>query len=119
MSIFTSNQRRKVFKNKFDLSHDRKQTMRFGQITPILCQEVLPGSHHRIKSEHLVRLAPTIAPVMHRINIDKYFFYVPNRQLWDQWKTFVTGGDDGTATPAHPTYTFAEADKAKLAPGGS
>jgi hypothetical protein len=62
-------------------------------------------------------MAPTIAPIMHRIDIDMYYFWVPNRQLWDQWKDFVTGGDDGTATPAHPTYAYAEVDKAKLAPG--
>ena len=44
----------------------------------------------------MIRFAPMVAPVMHRINAYIHFFYVPNRILWDGWEKFITGDSAST-----------------------
>ena len=80
--------------------------MDFGMLVPFFCQEVLPGDTFKVSTEALVRFAPLIAPIMHRVNVYTHFFFVPNRLVWDDWKEFITGGDDGTSAPVFPTHTF-------------
>lgn len=106
MSIFNKQQFRRVKKNKFDLSHEKKLTMNMGDLVPILCEEVLPGDSFRVNSECLIRFAPLLAPVMHRVNVFTHYFFVPNRLVWDEWKDFITGGKDGLAAPLHPRASW-------------
>lgn len=79
----------------FDLSHERKFTMEFGKLTPILCEPVLPSDTWRVKYEALMRLQPLLAPVMHRIEAYVHYFFVPNRIIWDDFEQFITGGVEG------------------------
>lgn len=106
MSIFNSIRVRKPKRTAFDLSHEVKLSMDFGQLVPFFCQEVLPGDTFKVNVEQLVRFAPLIAPIMHRVNVYTHFFFVPNRLVWDDWKDFITGGDDGTSAPVFPQVTF-------------
>lgn len=96
MSIFTKVQTSKPKRNVFDLSHEIKLTAELGSLVPIFCQEVLPGDSFRVNTSSLVRMAPMIAPIMQRLNVYTHFFFVPNRILWDDWETFITGGPDGS-----------------------
>lgn len=91
MKIFSSVAKAKVPRTGFNLSHERKFSMDFGRLTPILCEEVVPGDHFKINSEMMVRLAPMVNPVMHRVNAYVHYFFVPNRIIWDQWEEFITG----------------------------
>lgn len=102
MSIFSSTSSRKPKKNKFDLSHDKKLSLQMGKLIPILMQEILPGDIFNVRSEIMLRLAPMIAPVMHRVDVYTHYFFVPNRILWNEWEDFITGGPDGTSAPVHP-----------------
>ena len=79
MSIFDSLPLRRPQRSSFDLSHEVKTSTNFGQLTPILCREVLPGDTWSVNSEVMLRFAPLIAPVMHRINVMVHFFFVPSR----------------------------------------
>lgn len=88
--------------NRFNLSHDVKQTMKFGVITPIMCVPTLPGDVFKLNTEILCRFAPMKAPIMHKINVYTHFFYIPSRLLWSHWKDFITGGEDGTSSPSYP-----------------
>ena len=65
--------------------------------------DINPGESFKINSEVLLRVAPMLAPVMHRINVYTHFFFVPNRLVWNEWEDFITGGEDGNAEPAFPT----------------
>lgn len=89
-------------KNKFNLSHDVKLTAKFGKLTPILCQDVLPGDTFKLNTELFARFAPLKAPVMHRVNIYTHFFFVPKRLVWDNWNDFITGGESGEESPIYP-----------------
>lgn len=92
--------------NWFNLSHERKFSMKMGQLVPILCEEVIPGDTWNVNTEVLMRLAPMVAPVMHRVNVYTHFFFVPNRLIWSEWEDFITGGEDGTEEPVRPYKTF-------------
>lgn len=93
--LFDSISIRRPKKNVFDLSHERKFSMSMGDLVPIFCEDVVPGDTFKMNSEILMRLAPMVAPVMHRVNVYTHFFFVPNRLIWDEWEDFITGGKDG------------------------
>jgi len=105
-NVFTEEPISKIKKNYFDLSHNVKMSTKFGRLAPILVQEVLPGdSFKEISSENLIRFAPMVAPVMHKVKAYVHYFFVPNRILWDEWENFITGGRDGAAAPPIPRAT--------------
>jgi hypothetical protein len=89
-------------KNVFNLSHEKKLTCKMGRLVPIMCEEVIPGDTWQMNSEILMRLAPMLAPVMHRVDVHVHNFFVPNRLIWNEWEDFITGGEDGTANPVMP-----------------
>lgn len=112
MSIFTKVKQKIPKRSNFDLSHEVKLSTEFGRLTPILCQEVLPSDRWIGKTEIFCRMAPMLAPIMHRVNVYTHFFFVPNRILWDKWEEFITGtpatvDSSGTVATYHipPTIT--------------
>lgn len=101
-NLFNSISSRRPKRNVFDLSHEVKLSTNMGRLTPILCEEVVPGDKFRGSANALVRLAPMLAPMMHHVNVYTHFFFVPNRIIWNEWEDFITGGKDGTANPVFP-----------------
>ena len=89
-------------KNKFNLSHEHKLTMKMGEIVPILTQEVIPGDKFRVNTQSLIKFAPLLSPTFNAIDLKIDFFFVPYRILWDEWKDFITGGSQGDELPSHP-----------------
>ncbi|AXH73915.1 MAG: major capsid protein [Microviridae sp.] len=108
-------------KSKFDLSHERKFSCNMGELIPILVQDVMPGDSFKVSSEQMMRLAPMIAPMMHRVNVYMHYFFVPNRLLWDEWEDFITGGQVGSTPPVFPTFNIggAPTNKPELYKAGS
>ena len=78
----------------FDLSREQKLTCRMGELVPTYLEEVLPGDQFRVKTESLVRFAPMLAPIMHRVDVFMHYFFVPNRIIWNDWEEFITGERD-------------------------
>ena len=89
-NLFNSIQLIKPKKNVFDLTHDVKLSTNMGQLTPILTLECVPGDKINLSCESLIRFAPMIAPVMHRMDVTMHYFFVPNRILWNNWEKFIT-----------------------------
>ena len=102
--IFNQVQSAKVKKSAFDLSHERKLSCNMGDLVPILLQEVVPGDKFTITSEVMVRLAPMLAPVMHRMNAYIHYFYVPNRITWSGWEDFITNETETTIPTLGANY---------------
>nr|QJB19964.1 MAG: major capsid protein [Microvirus sp.] len=98
MKQFETVKRAKVNKSAFDLSHERKLSCKIGELVPVLVQEVLPGDKFSIDTQSMIRLAPLIAPLMHRLDAYIHFFYVPNRILFqdDGWEKLITGQNQET-----------------------
>lgn len=105
MSIFSSIPRPKVKRSRFNLSHSYKTTGGIGKLIPVLCREVIPGDIWNVNTSTLVRMSPTIAPIMHNFAIRTECFFVPNRLVWKDWQDFITGGQDGTLAPVKPHLT--------------
>ncbi len=96
-NIFNSIQLKKPKKNFFDLTHDVKLSANLGELTPILTLECVPGDKFDLSCESIIRFAPMVAPVMHRMDVTMHYFFVPNRILWDNWEKFITNnGPNGT-----------------------
>ncbi|MEM4959256.1 MAG: major capsid protein, partial [Nanopusillaceae archaeon] len=89
----------------FNLSHERKFTMDFGKLTPILCEPILPSDRWRVGFEALVRLQPMLAPIMHRVNVYVHWFNVPLRLIWEDSQKFMTGGVSGDDLVNLPCFT--------------
>jgi hypothetical protein len=70
-----------------------------GNLTPILTMECVPGDKFDIGCESLIRFAPMIAPVMHRMDVTMHYFFVPNRILWSNWEQFITDANSGAVMP--------------------
>lgn len=107
-SIFTSVEKKRQKRSNFNLSHDLKISMDMGKLIPTYLQEIIPGDKIKINTSHMMRLAPLISPVMHKIDIYQEYFFVPNRILWSNWETFITGSRNGKQLtqdemPAFPT----------------
>lgn len=105
--------------NKFDLSHEVKLSMNMGDLVPTFVKEVVPGDSFRVNSEIMIRLAPMIAPVMHRVNVWTHYFYVPYRLIWADWEKFITGGPDGTDAPIMPYFNVSTELASPLFSSGS
>jgi hypothetical protein len=118
MKIFEKNQTTKEKSSGFDLSHERKMSINMGLLYPSYIEEVIPGDYFKVNSEVLLRFAPMIAPIMHRVDAYVHFFFVPNRLMFDDWEDFITGGPDGeSVTAGVPKLLIAEARKGYFAKG--
>lgn len=93
-------------RNKFNHSHVNSTSMKMGYIVPVMVSECLPGDSWQFDSKFFVRVAPLVAPVMHRVYMDAYTFFCPWRILWKSWEDFITGGPDGMNTSVPPTVTI-------------
>lgn len=83
-----------VKKNAFDLSESNNLTLKVGQLTPVYCREVLPKDTFDIDADFGLRFMPLNFPVQSRMRADIHFFYVRNRNLWKNWKNFITNTKD-------------------------
>lgn len=101
-NLFKSIPKPKLRRNTFNLSHEVKLTTDMGRLTPIICEPVVPGDTWKMSTEILIRVAPLLAPVMHRVNVYTHFFFVPNRLIWSNWQKFITGGANGREEPSYP-----------------
>lgn len=117
-NIFNSIQVRKPQTSTFNLSHDNKLSCNMGDLVPVACMEVIPGDTWNIQSETLLRFAPLIAPVMHKVNVTTHWFFVPNRIVWPNWEKFITANNGSENVPAAP-YLDVSADNAYNVEKGS
>nr|CAI9750214.1 major head protein [Microvirus sp.] len=78
-----------ISRSKFYRNSDHKTTFNAGQLIPIYIDEVLPGDTHQMDMSALVRMSTPIFPTMDNLNVDYYFFFVPNRLVWNHWKEFM------------------------------
>jgi hypothetical protein len=98
-NLFNSVKMTKPQKNVFDLTHDVKLSTNMGELTPILTMECVPGDKFDLSCESMIRFAPMVAPVMHRMDVTMHYFFVPNRILWDNWESFITNANSGIVPP--------------------
>lgn len=81
-------------RTKFDRSHVYKTTFDSGKLIPVFVDEILPGDTCRLSVKYFSRLATPIKPIMDNIYLDWFFFFVPNRLVWNHWQNFCFEQED-------------------------
>lgn len=76
-------------RSSFSMQHTHKTTFDSGYLVPVFCEEVLPGDTFNLKSTFFARLSTPLFPVMDNMHLDSFFFFVPNRLVWSNWKKFM------------------------------
>lgn len=96
-------------RTKFDRSHVYKTTFNSGKLIPVFVDEVLPGDTTRMSVNYFARLATPIKPIMDNIYLDWFFFFVPNRLVWEHWQNFCFEQEDPDDSTDYviPTVTAA------------
>lgn len=85
---FSQIPRAEIQRSSFNRSHGYKTTFDSGYLVPFYVDEVLPGDTFNLKCTLFARLATPIVPFMDNMFMETFFFFVPNRLLWDNWQKF-------------------------------
>jgi len=116
---FATVPRADIPRSKFPMRQTRKQAFDASDLIPIMCEEVLPGDVWQHEEGVLARLATPIAPVVDDLDLETFYFFVPNRitgntgkgAINNSWEEFITGQNDSTLPRLAPpqdtgTYTI-------------
>ncbi|AXH76251.1 MAG: major capsid protein [Microviridae sp.] len=83
-----------IQRSTFNRVHGLKTTFDSGQLVPIYVDEVLPGDTFQLNATGFGRLSTPLYPVMDNMYVETFFFFVPNRIIWDNWEKFNGAQDD-------------------------
>lgn len=75
-------------RSTFNRSCGFKTTFDAGYLVPIFTDDVVPGDTFQLKMSAFARLATPIVPFMDNMFLDTFFFFVPNRLIWNNWEKF-------------------------------
>lgn len=78
-----------VPRSGFRIENAYKTTFDAGYIVPVYIQEVLPGDTFNVRMTAFCRLATPIVPIVDNLYLESFFFFVPNRLVWDNWEKFM------------------------------
>nr|QJB18984.1 MAG: major capsid protein [Microvirus sp.] len=78
----------RMARSQFDRSFTIKDTFDFDYLVPIFVDEILPGDTCNLTVNTFARLATQKVPIMDNMMIDYFFFFVPNRLVWENWEKF-------------------------------
>ncbi|UDN67777.1 major capsid protein [robinz microvirus RP_115] len=81
--------RAEIPRSSFDRSHGWKGTLNAGYLIPIYVDEALPGDTFHLNLSTFGRLATPLHPFMDNLFMDFFFFFVPNRLIWANFKKFM------------------------------
>ncbi|AXH76218.1 MAG: major capsid protein [Microviridae sp.] len=83
-----------IQRSTFSRVHGLKTTFDSGLLVPIYVDEVLPGDTFQMNANGFGRLATPIYPLMDNMYLETFFFFVPNRLIWDNWEKFNGAQDN-------------------------
>lgn len=78
-----------VPRSAFKVEYGYKTTFDAGYLIPVYVDEVLPGDTFNLKMTAFSRLTTPLFPIMDNMHMDSFFFFVPNRLVWDNWQKFM------------------------------
>jgi len=76
-------------RSAFNRSHGYKTTLNAGDLVPFFVDEALPGDTFRMNATIFARLATPIVPIIDNLRMDTFYFAVPLRLLWNNFKKFM------------------------------
>lgn len=81
-------------RSSFRMEKALKTAIGAGTLVPILCEEVLPGDTFNAKVTIVCRTPPVVTPVMDNWHMETFYFFVPCRLVWDNWRKFMGEQDN-------------------------
>lgn len=90
-------------RTRFNRDQTILTTFDAGKLIPFFVDEVLPGDTFQVDTTAIIRMSTPKYPVMDDAFIDFYYFYTPDRILWDNFKHFM---GEVEATPWMPTKAY-------------
>jgi hypothetical protein len=94
-----------ISRSRFDRSASLKTSFNVGDVVPFFLDEVLPGDTFSVDTSKVVRMQTLLTPMMDNVYLDTYYFFVPNRLVWDHWKQFC-GENTESAWIPETEYTL-------------
>lgn len=92
-----------VSRTRFKRDQNILTTFDAGRLIPFYVDEVLPGDTFSVDTAAIIRMTTPKYPVMDDAYIDFYYFFCPNRILWNNFKKFMGEAEDA---PWMPTGTY-------------
>lgn len=86
---FAMTPRAEIPRSSFNIQKTHKTTFDAGYLVPVYVDEILPGDSFNLKMTAFARLATPLFPTMDNLHMDSFFFFVPNRIVWDNWQKFM------------------------------
>ena len=93
----------KASRTRFNRDQTILTTFDSGELIPFYVDEVLPGDTFNVDTAAIIRMTTPKYPVFDDAFIDFYYFYCPNRILWDDFKQFMGEVED---KPWMPTKSY-------------
>lgn len=90
----------KASRTRFNRDQTILTTFDAGKLIPFYVDEVLPGDTFSIDTMAIIRMTTPKYPVMDDSFIDFYYFFCPNRILWDNFKHFMGEVEETPWMPA-------------------
>lgn len=87
-SHFSQLPRANIRRSVFDRSSSHKTSFNAGELIPLYVDEILPADTVSITTSKVVRLQTLLTPIFDNVYLDTYWFFVPNRLVWDHWQEF-------------------------------
>lgn len=98
-SHFSSLPNVSIGRSRFDRSSSVKTSFNVGRLIPFYVDEVLPGDTFKVKTSKVVRMQPLVAPIMDNVYLDTYYFFVPNRLVWNHWRELMGENTESAWVP--------------------
>lgn len=86
--------RANISRSSFRRNFEQVTTLDSGYLVPFFVDEVLPGDTYNLDIGLFGRLTTPVVPVLDDIYVDTFFFFVPNRLVWDNWERFQGAQDN-------------------------
>lgn len=83
-----------IGRSTFKRSHGYKTTFSADYLYPFLCEEVLPGDTWQVKTSAVCRVESMLKPIMDNLYLDTFYFFVPNRLIWNNFQRFMGEQDN-------------------------
>lgn len=87
-------------RTRFNRDQTILTTFDSGKLIPFFVDEVLPGDTFQVDTSAIIRMTTPKYPVMDDAFIDFYYFYCPNRILYDEFKYFMGEVEDKPWAPS-------------------
>lgn len=86
--------RAEIPRSQFNIETAHKTTFDAGLLIPVYVTEILPGDTFNLNMTAFARMSTPLFPIMDNLYLDSFFFFVPNRLVWNNWEKFMGEQDN-------------------------